>query len=239
MHNFDFLKKKELSYILNNEEEFGAGLIAQIEEYCQRKGYQKLAIKASIAEWDDSFSRLNVGVQGEDMLISKTKIARESDVNKYSFGLIAVMGLVLIFIILLVNKEENYTEKWFMLLALPFLAFFLYELIKQRSETKKNLEQSKEISISKSWRVCILANQSKVFEEKIKAVNLFWTQSEEAGSKPTVLLELSLVGGKVVDVDRGINYLELLKCGNEIARFLNRTLNVFYGDSPRKDRVEL
>ena len=70
-------------------------------------------------------------------------------------------------------------------------------------------------------------------------LNLFWTEEQEAGSFPKAVLELKINDRKIVLIDDDDNYLELLRCGNEMAIFLNKKLNVFKGGSPFKSKIEL
>ena len=239
MDNFGLLKKRELSYVLNNENKFGTRLIDQIESYCQRRRFSIKRIKDKIPEWEENINRLKCEIGIRELKISRTVEAQKADVNKYTFGMVAVFLILFFSIWHIFGKKDYDFEFWYELLVIPFLIAFLYKMVVKRKELKEKLLREREIRIFKTSSVQLFENKIKIKESQIIAVNLFWTEDQEAGSTPDAKLELKIGEREVVQIDEGGNYLELLNCGNEIGNFLNMKLNVFHGKSPFKNKIEL
>lgn len=239
LDNLDLLNKKELSYILHNDEQFGNQFITQIEEYCQRKKYSTDKIKKYKPDWSEPYNRVNFEVSNDQIIISKTKEANRNDNNDYIF---AIIGTVIIFFVgiweIFTNKKYDF-DFWYILLVMPFLITFLIGIVVQKRNIKNKSEQNRKIKIEKSLRIKLYENGDEIREDIINAVNLFWTDDGEAGSLPNVLLELKITERKSILIDYDKNYLELLRCGNEICRFLSMKLNIFNGNSPFKEKIEL
>lgn len=239
MDNFDLLNKKELSYILNNEEKFNSQFILQIKDYCQRKRYSVNKIKEKFPLWKENEKRLNVELKNDEILISKTEEAKRDEISKYTFGII-IIGIILVFGIWTVffDKKSN-LDFWYTIIVSPFVIALFIGLIIKRKETKIKSKQEKVIKILASLKVKIFDNGAFLDENQIKAINLFWTDDNEAGSFPKATLELKITDRSAILIDEDGNYLELLRKGNEIANFLNKKLNVFHGNSQLSYKIEL
>lgn len=239
MDNFGLLNKNELSYILNNEEIFGNKLIEQIVEYCQRKKYSVNKIKAKKPEWKEETKRLNFNFENQQIIISKTGKAKEEDNFKFNFGVIAIGLIVFGMIWMIFTKGQEGKDFWFSLAFIPIASFMLFDLYKQRKKAKQKFQQKRELRILKNSIFQLIENGRMLNEKEIKAVNLFWEDDNEAGSSPKVKLELKGENRIVVLIDEEDNYLELFRYGNEISKFLNKKLNIFWGESPFKGKIEL
>lgn len=143
MDNFDLLNKKELSYILNNEEKFNSQFILQIKDYCQRKRYSVNKIKEKFPLWRENEKRLNVELKNDEILISKTEEAKRDEINKYTFGII-IIGIILVFGIWTVffDKKSN-LDFWYTIIVSPFVIALFIGLIIKRKETKIKSKQNK------------------------------------------------------------------------------------------------
>lgn len=239
MDNFGLLNKNELSYILNNEEIFGKKLIEQIIEYCQRKKYSTNKIKAKKPEWKEEKKRLNFNFENQQIIISKTEKAKQEDNFKFNFGIIAIGLIVFGMIWMIFTKGQESKDFWFSLVFIPIASFMLFDLYKQRKRAKQKFQQKRELRILKTSKVQLFENEKMLNEKEINAINFFWEDDNEAGSSPKAKLELKGNNRIVVLIDEEDNYLELFRYGNEISKFLNKKLNIFWGESPFKGKIEL
>ena len=239
MDNFGLLNKNELSYILNNEKIFGTKLVRQIEEYCQRKKYSINKIKAKKTEWKEDTKRLNFNFENQEIIISKTDEAKQGDNFKFNFGVAAIGVIVLGMVWMVFTKGKGSKDFWLSLALIPIASLMLFEIYKQRKKAKQKFQQNRELRILKNSIVQLIENGKMLNEKEINAVNLFWEDDNEAGSSPKVKLELKGENRIVVLIDEEDNYLELFRYGNEISKFLNKKLNIFWGESPFKGKIEL
>ncbi len=82
-------------------------------------------------------------------------------------------------------------------------------------------------------------NRKTISEFKTKTVNYFWQKSEEAGSVTNAVLAIKTNSGKSIEIDSSRCYKNLFQIGCRISGFLDKRLNVFYGNNPIKYKVEL
>lgn len=239
MDNFDFLNKKELSFILNNEPKFGSLLIQQVEDYCTRKQFSIPEIKEKKQEWDEDFNSLSFGLQENKLIITKTEEAKKELIN-LNYLVKVIIGIMLLGCLWIVFTREVYTYDFFLsMLGVPILTWLLFGLFKQGDSIKDKADQKRELEIAKPNLVQLLENDQPILEEKIKAINLFWKEDVEIGSRLDASLEIKLVERKSILIFTGGNYLELFRCGNEMSKFIGVKLNLVYGNSPIKDKIEL
>jgi len=239
MDNFGLLNKNELSYILNNDKMFGDKLVGQIEEYCQRKKYSINIIKAKKAEWKEDTKRLNFNFVNQEIIISKTDQAKRDDNFKFNFMVIAI-GLIFFGMIWMIfTKEKKSNDFWFSLAFIPISSLMLFEVYKQRKNAKQKNQQNRELRILKNSKFQLIENGKMLNEKEINTINVFWEDDNEAGSSPKAKLELKGDNGIVVLIDEEGSYLELLRYGNEISKFLNKKLNIFWGEISFKGKIEL
>lgn len=239
MDNFNFLNKKELSFILNNESNFGKRLIDQVEDYCQRKKYSIKKIKAKTQEWKEDSKRLNFELENNEILISKTEVAKKDEFFKFNFLFLTIGFLFLASLWVVFTKGKDSEEFWVSLFLSPLGFFWLKYVFKKRKEVQVKNEQRRELKIFKSLNVHLFENGRILNKKEIKEIYLFWEDDGEAGSLPKVKLELKINDFIVILIDDEGNYLELLRCGNEISKFIDKKLNIFEGKSPIKGRIVL
>ncbi len=235
MDNFGFLNKKELSYILNNKEEFGDLLLHQVEEYCDRNKFSIQKTKTQAPSWQIDFKRISLDIKTNKIVLSKTEESKKKDNRGYLF-IITLIGILLLGIAWEVfwNREYDFTF-WYTLLILPFLILAFVGMMQKIKTINLKNNQQRALIIFKSLEVELVENGNKLLEQKIKAVNLFWTPNDN----PTASLELKTDDKKAITIDEDGNSLELLITGNEISKFLNKKMNIFSGNSPTKDNIEL
>lgn len=239
MDNFGLFKKNELSHILNNESEFGARMIGQIEEYCVRKRYSIKEIKNKTAKWSHFQNGLIFELRTDQIFILKTEEAKKGEVRLNHFIKIT-FGIFLIFLVWECISSEYYDFYFFQkVVGIIFLTILLIGLFKQGKKIEAKSNQLRWIELVKPNLAFLKENSSIIIKGEVKAINLFWTEDQEAGSVPNAKLELKINAIKSILISSGDNYLEIFKNGNEISKLLNKKLNIFYGECPIKKDSEL
>ena len=239
MDNFDLLNKRELAFILNNEEKFGDQLINQVEHYCQKKQFSLKKIKELDPKWAENHHQLNFETSQDQISVSRTRKTKLTTYENHIFITVAV-GVVLLGVIFeTMNASEFNWEFVVTLILSPLLLAVFVWLLFQNKKFKIKINQHKKINILKSSAVNVFVNGEPLLEDQIKAVNIFWEYDGE-GSSTRTSLELKLIGNKAILIDEGKNNkLELLRCGNQIAQFTDKKLTIFNGNSPYKNPIEL
>lgn len=238
MNDFKLFRRRELSYILNNEKIFGKQIIQRIEEYCKWNKFFSKRIHIEYAEWDE-FSLLDFESKAEMTTIKWTKKSYISELRGLLFVIILTSLMEVIYVISIFKEQIHNYDFYYRLFGTLFLAFVISALIIKREKKKIKSTQDAYLEIMPDATVRFLADGSLLVEDSISGVKIFWEDNSESGHNPTASLELEIGKSRKIVVFSGQNYLELFRRGNEICIYLGIKLQVIEGKSPKGDKIEL